>query len=76
MTIIWTKCSERMPDNKDVIIVKGELEGDYVFTTGLRLKVYLASCGDAWHRVKISFQTYWTPYTPEVWEELNRCLRE
>ena len=72
--IQWTRCSERMPpDDGTKIIAKNESEDDYVLTTGLRLKVYLASCGDTWNRVKISFQTYWTPYTDEKWEELNKC---
>lgn len=71
MTIVWTKCSERMPpDEHDFkVIAKSFLCGEenyaevYIVPSAIMCRYYDEYMLE--HHV-------WTPYTPEAWKELNR----
>ena len=72
--ITWTKCSERMPAIKDVVIVKSENSTEIFQYSGLRLRVYFSSFTDTWCKVKALSNTSWAPYTPEAWAKLNKNI--
>lgn len=75
MNIPWVKCSERMPFRLDVIVtLGGDLNTpgyEYNRWSSKELKerflLFPATSRKFWKD-----NALWTPYTPEVWEELNR----
>jgi len=69
--ITWTRCSDRMPAIKDIVIAKSENSIEIFQYSGLRLKVYFSSFTDTWDKVNALSNTYWTSYTPEAWALLN-----
>lgn len=68
--ITWINCADEMPARETypkIIYILGEqkplvCDGDSFVST----KAFL----DSDYLKKI---TYWTPYTPEAWKELNKC---
>lgn len=62
--ITWTKCSERMPPDglTDILLKQGS---KFMRTHGV-----IASVNKSF---LVAEDIEWTPYTPEIWEELNRC---
>ena len=71
--IHWTKCSERMPpdDGNPIIIAFYSLLSQRVVCVA----VFDASLKYAYFRsLKRRLDSVnWTPYTSEVWKELNKC---
>ena len=67
--ITWTNCAEQMPPNtmKFELIYKSNNEIKSGF--GATFNV-IADIHPRWGSVKHIF--YWTPYTSEKWEELNK----
>ena len=66
MTILWTKCSERMPPDKpgNPIIVK--FQNGKLVKMSARWFLNVVVNGTNIDVVE------WAPYTPEAWAELNR----
>lgn len=62
MTITWTNCADRMPDDDGHLIVRKI--GDH------RLSIYHKSTVINWLRNKKSYEC--APYTEEAWKELNK----
>ena len=69
MKIKWTKCSERMPPNDSTMVIArvGEdKETCFKVAGSLVTQEY-----NRWKNFS-DVQVYWTPYTPEIWKELNK----
>lgn len=61
----WIKCSEQMPpDDNNQIIVKYAYRDNFICLRGFR--VYSQA---EW---RLELDDKWTPYTSELWKELNR----
>ena len=67
MTILWTKCSDRMPPDDDIeILIRNVDCVDFIQTPA----------NEIWYDINPEDVNgwEWTPYTPEVWAELNRKM--
>ena len=62
MTILWTNCSERMPQGllRFMVKVNGKLYDSNKTALNFMMLFHPEDMFE------------WTPYTPEVWAELNR----
>jgi len=67
MTILWTNCADMTPPSSMKVIV--DEEGYYEITTGEQIHD-LAS----YREIEKKTMSYleWTPYTEEIWKELNK----
>lgn len=64
--ITWINCDEELPKFEDGEVILWDLHNYYVF--------YNYSLHISWlKKIVIERNHKWTLYTPEKWEELNKC---
>ena len=68
MTITWTKCSERMPQDKPVNPIIVRLQDGIILRMSARWFLNVVV-----NRINIDV-VEWAPYTPEAWAKLNKNI--
>ena len=68
MTIPWTKCIERMPQDKPVNPIIVRLQDGIILRMSARWFLNVVV-----NRINIDV-VEWAPYTPEAWAKLNKNI--
>ena len=70
MTILWTNCSERMPQAGGTVIVRDMVLGTNTIILSSLLNEICETCDTRLIYIKGCME--WAQYTPEAWAELNK----